>query len=170
MQQLLLWFFHIIAVFWTIKFPFHAKSFENKGYTRFVHFGMIALTFIVPSISVAVVFGTGGCRTARIPAIICLARETNATFYAFVLPLSIVTAAGISLIVYMFWILYHITRDLSHIQKQKQEEEKGVCNLIITTCIILLKQYWLFTIDSGCLYIIESFCIKNILALEMILV
>ena len=130
MQQLLLWFFHIIAVFWTIRFPFHAKSFENKGYTRFVHFGMIALTFIVPSISVAVVFGTGGCRTARIPAIICLARETNATFYAFVLPLSIVTAAGISLIVYMFWILYHITRDLSHIQKQKQEEEKGVCSLI----------------------------------------
>ena len=142
MQQHLLWLFHIIAVFWTIRFPFHAKSFETKGYTKFVHFGMIALTFIVASISVAVLFGTGGCRGARIPAIICLARETDATFYAFELPLSIGTAAGISLIVYMFWILYHITRDLSHIQKQKKEEEKGVCNLIITTCIIILKQYW----------------------------
>ena len=128
-QQLLLWLFYIIAVFWTIRFPFHAKSFENKGYTRFVHFGMIALTFIVPNISVAVVFGTGGCRTARIPAIICLARESDATFYAFVLPLSIVTAAGISLIVFIFWILYHLTRDLSHIRKKKQEK-KGVCNLI----------------------------------------
>ena len=121
LQQILMWFFHIIAVFWTIKFPFHAKSFETKGYTRYVHYGMLALTFILPFITIIVIAGTGGCRASRIPAIICLARKPDVTFYAFVLPLSILTAAGMSLIVVMFWILYHITRDLADIKNKKQE-------------------------------------------------
>lgn len=119
-----MWLFHIIAVFWTIQFPMHAKSFETKGYTRYVHYGMLALTFILPLITIIIIAGTGGCRPSRVPAIICLAQETDVTFYAFVLPLSIVAAVGMSLVVVMFWILYHITRDLSDIRKKKHEQKR----------------------------------------------
>lgn len=124
LQQALLWNFHTAAVLWTIKFPLAAKSFEAKNYTKYVHLMMLALAITLPFICVIVVFATGGCRLSRFPNIICLARKPDVTFYAFVLPLSFLTAAGMSMIATIFWILYHITRDMATMQRKKQDSEK----------------------------------------------
>ena len=126
LQQALLWTFHTAAVLWTIKFPFAAKAFEVKGYTKYVHVTMLALAISLPFICVIVVFGTGGCRLTRFPNIICLAKVPDVTFYAFVLPLSVLTAVGMSMIATIFWILYHITNDLPKMQSKRQEAEKRV--------------------------------------------
>ena len=52
-----------------------------------------------------IVLGTEGYAILRFPTILCFVRNVNVTFYAYVLPLSIILATGVSLIVIIFWIL-----------------------------------------------------------------
>ena len=110
MQQVLLWFFHIVAVFWGTKFPFHAKSFQRKGYFKYVHAAMLITSIALPFVPVAVVQGTGKSTLAQIPAFLCTARSPEAFFYSFVLPASIILAAGMSLVVLIFQVIVHVTQ------------------------------------------------------------
>ena len=110
MQQVLLWFFHIVAVFWGTKFPFHAKSFQRKGYFKYVHAAMLITSIALPFVPVAVVQGTGKSTLSQIPAFLCTARSPEAFFYSFVLPASIILAAGMSLVVLIFQVIVHVTQ------------------------------------------------------------
>ena len=130
LQQVLMWFLHILAVYWKIRFPLHAKSFEVKGYATYVHVAMLALIILLPFISIAVVFGTGGCRLSRFPNIICQAKDPDATFYALVLPMSILTAAGISVIILIFWVLYYVKKDMPTTPSTPSTKEMKVQNYV----------------------------------------
>ena len=110
MQQSLLWFFHIVAVFWGTKFPFHAKSFQRKGHFKYVHAAMLITSIVLPFVPVAVVQGTGGSTLAQIPAFLCSARSPEAFFYSFILPVSIIVATGLSLVVLIFQVIVHVTQ------------------------------------------------------------
>ena len=103
--QTIIWLCHILAIFWTVKFPLNAKYFESKGYFLFVHIGMVVVALVIPVIPVAIIFGTGGFTLTRFPNIVCFARNVDVTFYALNLPLCILLATGITLIVLILYVL-----------------------------------------------------------------
>ena len=117
---LMFWINHIIILFWRIKFPFHAKHYESKGYFRYIHAIMIFTVVILPLECLGAILGSGGLTIPRFPPVTCFAKETDATFYAFILPTSVVMATGISLIAIILWVL--VTR-VGTIRRQQKVSE-----------------------------------------------
>ena len=99
------WIFHIVILFWRIVFPFHARTYETRGYFRYVHIVMVIAAIVLPLESVGVLLGTGGLIIPRFPPISCYARETDASFFAFVLPITFISATGVSLLVIILWVI-----------------------------------------------------------------
>ena len=99
------WIFHIVILFWRIVFPFHARSYETRGYFRYIHIGMVVAAIVLPLESVSVFLGTGGLTIPRFPPVACFAREPDASYFAFVLPISIISATGVSLLIIILWTL-----------------------------------------------------------------
>ena len=99
------WVFHIAILFWGVVFPFHARRFETRGYNRYIHIAMVIAAIVLPLESVGVILGTGGLTIPRFPPVSCFARETDASYFAFILPLSIASAIGVLLIVIILWTL-----------------------------------------------------------------
>ena len=92
------WLFHILIIFWGTVFPFHAKNFEMKGYFRYIHIIMAVTGISLPWASVGAIIGTGKLTVPQVPPFVCLSMNSDANIYLFLLPLSIMTATGISLI------------------------------------------------------------------------
>ena len=107
LQQTLLWLFHILVVFWTVKFPIQAKNFSNKH--QYVHFVMLVLVIVLPCIPLAAVLATGGSILASFPPFQCFARNSDVTYYTFILPASIMMGTGIALIILILHTLIHVT-------------------------------------------------------------
>ena len=84
-------------------FPFHAKKYETRGYFRYIHIAMVIAAIVLPLESVGVILGTGGLTITRFPPVACFARETDASYFAYVLPVSIISAIGVSLLVIILW-------------------------------------------------------------------
>ena len=99
------WIFHIVIVFWRIVFPFHARTYETRGYFRYIHIVMVIAAIVLPLGSVGVILGTGGLTMSRFPPLTCYAREPNASYFAFVLPVSIISATGLSLLIIILWVI-----------------------------------------------------------------
>ena len=105
MQQVFIWFFHVAVIFWGIKFPFSSTQLKIKGYANYLHVSIVFLSFVLPIIPVVVGFENGGYSMPRFPPTTCLAVNLDATFYSFILPITVITAVGISLLACMFCLL-----------------------------------------------------------------
>ena len=108
LQLALWWFFHVLALFWKIKFPLHAKRAESAHLIRYVHLTMVALRLILPLVPVVAALATTGFGLIRFPAILCAGRSANATFYALVLPIMLLLQVGITLLVVLFWTIHKV--------------------------------------------------------------
>ena len=96
-QLSIFFFFHILSVFWAVMFPFHARSFERKGYLKYVHFTMLAVALILPCEGVAAAFASGGYN--RFPPIMCHPASPDVNQYGVILPMSSMIALSLSLVV-----------------------------------------------------------------------
>ncbi len=96
------WFCHCVMVFWSIGFPFHYRSYQNTHRIRYIHVAVILAGLILPGVPVGVTFATGEYTLTRFPPIVGLADNKDAPFYSFVLPVSILIAAGVSLLIMVF--------------------------------------------------------------------
>ena len=128
LQATLLWLFHILAIFCTVKFPIRAKIFENSRYYHYAHFTMLGTAIVVPFISTAAVLATGGSTLASFPPFQCFARNSNVIYYTFILPASIMMGAGITLVILIFHIIVHVTeirvqRRSQHVQERDLRTE-----------------------------------------------
>ena len=98
---------------------------------------MVAM--VLPWTTVGIALGTDGYVISRFPTILCFARNVNVTFYAFVLPLNIILATGMSVIVIIFWVLIGLV--------QIHNESK-----VSATHVILYTMF--LTFDSiDCIYV-----------------
>ena len=105
------WFCHEISIFWGLRFPFHARSFEKAHRTKYIHITMVIVGLVLPALPVIVTFTTGdpsGFGLTRFPPILCTGLQRNATFYSLVLPINILMAIGIPLLVIIFWIIHKV--------------------------------------------------------------
>ena len=124
------WIFHVAVLFGKIVFPFHARRFQTRGYFRYIHIAMVIAAIVLPLESVGVILGTGGLTIPRFPPVACFARETDASYFAFVLPISIVGAIGVPLIVIILWTLITKLRKL----KTEYEVSEIACTQLDNCC------------------------------------
>ena len=94
--------------------------FNSHHRMRYIHAIIIFLALVIPTTSVAVIFGTGGFINGRFPPLLCLPRNADAGFYAVELPISIITPSGVTLLIVVFWAVHkvgmsqHIAYAISH--------------------------------------------------------
>lgn len=122
------WLFHILSFSWKVYFPFHARSFEAKNSTKYVHLICILLGISLPVIPVAIIMGKfatetdsygqnetllsrgAGFSMTRFPPIMCTGRNADATFYSLVLNVEIIVTFGCTaLLLILWWSVVHVS-------------------------------------------------------------
>ena len=125
-QLAMFWLCHIFALFWGLKFPFHARSFQKTHRTKYIHIAGVLIGLLVPLVPVAAtmiqfshgkssseaVRGGLGFGIARIPPILCSGIDTDTTFYSLILPLSLLMMVGITFVALIFWIVHKVMHTL----------------------------------------------------------
>ena len=66
---------------------------------------MVIVAVLLPLGSLGAILGSGGLAIPRFPPIFCFAKETDVSYFSFILILSIVAAMGISMIATIVWVL-----------------------------------------------------------------
>ena len=106
--------FHVAALFWGIRFPFHYRQFKENGYIKYIHIATIATAVLVPLVSGLAPLKDGYIPT-RFPPILCAARNEDYSFYAVELPISILLTITTSLLILIFWIILKVQCKLVYI-------------------------------------------------------
>ena len=75
---------------------------------KYIFILMAAVAIIVPAIVIIVAFQTGGFVNNRFPPVLCSSRSADAAFFSIVLPISIITPSGVSLLLIVFWTLQKV--------------------------------------------------------------
>ena len=126
------WFFHITALFWKIRFPFHSQSFDKSGKSKYLHVACVVLGVIIPLIPVIalmadfamevqsnmelqflnVTFISGGLgfTLGRFPPILCVGYNGSVVFYSSVLSIILILAIGIPELIAIFFTLNNMVR------------------------------------------------------------
>ncbi len=110
LQLLLWWLFHVTMLFWNIRFPLHARVFEetHPSTMKCIHIACVTLALLVPWIPVIAAFATGGFFNASFPPELCTGRNADATFYSLVVPLIIMMQIGVTMLIVIFWTLHKV--------------------------------------------------------------
>ena len=69
---------------------------------------VVIIAIVIPATSVAVMFGTGGFINVRFPPLLCFPRNADAGFYALLLPISLITPSGVSLLLAVFFTTHTV--------------------------------------------------------------
>lgn len=112
-QMTLWWLFHIVALFWAFRFPLHFRAFQKSKRIRYIHFACVVLGLVLPVIPVVVTIGDHatdetvskglGFGITNFPPILCAGIDADASFYSLILPITIMTEVGMTLLVFTFW-------------------------------------------------------------------
>ena len=111
LQLTVWWFCHEVALFWTIRFPIHAKTFVTSHRVKYVHITMVVVGLTLPTLPVIVTLTTGdpsGFGMTRFPPILCTGLKNDSTFYSLVLPINILMMVGIPLLIIIFWTIHKV--------------------------------------------------------------
>ena len=101
MQSILWWFFHTVVLFWGIKFPFHAKSYNDRGRLKYIHIIVVLIALIVPCAPAIAMFQSLSPLNATYVLLTCTAGRDR-IFYSLILPIGILLAVGLSLVIIIF--------------------------------------------------------------------
>ena len=107
------WFCHVVSLFWKIRFPFHARSFEATHRLKYIHIAMVIVGLVLPTLPVIVTFTAGNPSTrgfglTSFPPVLCTSLQSDPSFYSLVLPINIVLANGVPLLITVFWIIHKV--------------------------------------------------------------
>ena len=114
-QLTILWFLHIVVIFWGVKFPFSSIKHKERGHLKYLHTCAVLLAIILPVVPVAVGFGTEGYTMPRFPPTICVIANSSAYFYSLIVPVGVILGLGNSLIATTFCLLYGMNRSTRNV-------------------------------------------------------
>lgn len=125
------WLFHTTVLFWTIFFPFHARSYRRSRRMKYIYATSIILGLAIPLVPVIasmsefavrvnsdpvlqvqnVTFFSGGLGYAnfRFPPILCTATSADIAFYALYLPIIIIVMVGVIQLILLFWKIHKVS-------------------------------------------------------------
>ena len=101
-QGLLLVSFHAVGLCWSIVFPFHYRRFKLEGRIKYIHAISIVHVLVVPAIF-PLLHLIGGYRISPSPLETCVGGSMLITYFATILPISILMATATSVLVIFFW-------------------------------------------------------------------
>ena len=107
MQLLLWWLWHTVAVFWAVAWPFHAKKFNISRNTKYIHIGFVLVSLLLPVAPVLIILFISptptlqltGYTVTRSPPFVCAGHDITVNFWAFIFPISVVLAVGVTMLV-----------------------------------------------------------------------
>lgn len=108
LQILLFLASHVVSLFWGIVFPFHYQTFDTRGSLKYIHITIVAVGLLLPCIPVGITLGTGGYVPDGIPPLTCMPSNKAVTFYATVLPSTLLTSIGTTFMILIFWKLVKV--------------------------------------------------------------
>ena len=108
-QITLWWFFHISALFWSVRFPFNYRYFKQLKRLRYAHIAGVVLALIIPLTPVVATMVQGrnnpglGFGLTNFPPVLCGGLDADTVFYSLILPVVVLTEVGMTLLVFTFW-------------------------------------------------------------------
>jgi uncharacterized membrane protein (UPF0182 family) len=110
-------FLHTVFLFWGVVFPINYLQLRNSKKLHYAHVISVIVAVVVP-LPLPFAHLKGGYVPTRSPAITCIGKNLDYSFYFFVLPFSIILATSTCLLVLVFWtilkvIMYLHTHDVS---------------------------------------------------------
>ena len=126
LQLATFWICHVIALFWKIRFPFHARSFQMTHRTKYVHIASAAIGVLFPIIPVIATMAQSargkssaetvkaglGFGITRFPPLLCTGMHGDTTFYSLILPIIVILMIGMTILITIFWIIHRVSRIL----------------------------------------------------------
>ena len=106
--QMSLWtVFHVIALFWGLRFPFHYRKVKLDGYIKYIHIVSVVVAVLAPLIPALPPLKDGFIATGT-PPLLCSVRNADYTYYLLILPISILLAVSTSFLVLIFWTVLKV--------------------------------------------------------------
>ena len=131
LQIAMWWLFHTSALLWKVKFPLHARSYDNAGKTKYIHMACVIVGVVVPLLPIValmadyalevqsnavlqaanVTFMSGGLgfTLSRFPPIFCHG-TSSVMFYGLALPLILIFFVGITELVLLFAVVHKVSK------------------------------------------------------------
>ena len=107
--QLVLWItFHAISLCWGILFPFHFRQMKLAKKLKYIHISTVLVALLLPIIPALLLLLKDGYVIIDTPTTFCAGRSPEFTFYALILPLSILLAIATSAFIIMLWIIMKV--------------------------------------------------------------
>ena len=120
MNLLLWWLWHTVAVFWAVAWPFHARKFNTSRNTKYLHIVFALASLLLPVAPVLVILFVqttsgsliieGGFTITRSPPFACTGHDIHVNFWAYIFPISLVLAIGVTLLVFILRIVIKVRR------------------------------------------------------------
>ncbi len=109
-EQMCIWaVLHAAFLFWAIYFPFSYRRLQMSGKMRYAHIISVLLALILPLLGALIPLKEGHI-IGRNPSYTCFGRNSNYTFYTFILPVSISMAVTLSLLMLTFLMIFKVGR------------------------------------------------------------
>uniref|UniRef100_A0A1X7UPL3 FZ domain-containing protein n=1 Tax=Amphimedon queenslandica TaxID=400682 RepID=A0A1X7UPL3_AMPQE len=131
------WFFHVAIFFHKVLFPFQANRFEKLGRNKYIFATVTILSILLPLPAVIICLSVDKFKynIYRFPTLLCISNG-DMWFYSSTLPMDVLFAAGVIMLIIVFWAM----RNKTNFLKKKNHTELSTAEkkilLVFTTYII----------------------------------
>ena len=105
--------FHATAICWGIVFPFHFRRMKTDNKLKYYHITTVILALFLPTLP-ALINLRYGYIMADTPTTVCVGQSVAVTFFALILPLSVLTAVATSALIIMFLKILKVQNNIDH--------------------------------------------------------
>ena len=123
LQLAVFWLSHVLALFWGLAFPFHARRYKKQQKVKYVHLTCIVLGILIPFIPIIAtasqyahgkspaqaVKGGLGFGMTSLPSVLCNGIDSDTTFYSLILPIIVIIMIGMTILVLVFCIIHKVS-------------------------------------------------------------
>ena len=102
------WLVHVTVLYWGIRFPFHARSFETSGKNKYIHLTAVVLGLCLPAMPPIIVGSFGDPTLIRFPVLVCSSGKAGMSFYSTILPSAVLQTVGCSILILIGWTISQV--------------------------------------------------------------
>ena len=108
-MQLNIWtMFHAMSLCWGMTLPLHYRSFKEEGKIKYIVIVTVVIALLFPAIP-AVLYVVDGYGALFTPTRVCTGRSLTVTYFAFLLPSSIILATTTFALIVVFWTILKVS-------------------------------------------------------------
>ena len=109
LQTVLIWFIHVASVFHMIAFPLPARNLQKSLKYKIIHITTVLVVLTLPVETVIAIATTGGFIFPSFPPQLCVGLNPDAVFYSFILPITVISQVGTTLLLLLFYNIHMVS-------------------------------------------------------------